>query len=726
MKEKDVDLPFSSYLQFHKPSKKTDKTELKVITKSKWEKSNKTVVSHPPLESSIIDYKGSSITASPLKLPTDKSDCKQIVEQVNYTNQCLKTISKRLETKLEDGIASCVLSPSKELEKPLINLPDCRSPVSLDNCQDDLKIENLLNKLTVKPEPSTPQLAVVTYRESSSQMTSSSDEIIKLQKQFTDQPKVQRLTTGPVSHTRNWYSRPTPVDIQYEENNLLNQFSVSSTKLYEWNIDGLSEHQILEKLNHMSMVASSYLTNTNLNQPQNVELLASAFTSILKAWWDKYLDHDSRKHITHAVQTDENKHGIHDGVNTLIHTIIKHFINKPTGIIEYDKLTYGDIVSTIQKEGLSMYIDMKINAKNNKKAKYELGNFCEQYGLPPVAPSRKKIKTEKITCFNCGKKRHYKSQCKIKQKISQLKISDSDKKQILAISSSDDSGDNVVITSDYHSPSSTDNPVKIGCTDTCCKEVNVLTQELPEEDLLIDDVASKQHYTKKLGQLFKTINIEYNQKIVEITPLTLLDHGLLRQLIFTDPEQTDIFTRKLAVSILNLFAKYGCLKAQVLIKSKLPEWTWIGNIIPAQHVMQISAQWPFSRIHLPIQLIEDEIPYPCSKPIRSQIRHHRAWSIATNLGENNHNTDHYLDNLNYLICEDHLQKIRSTEPIHEVPFIFHTQLTNLVTQYEEQLAKPCSSSSSSDDDYCPTPEAEECYNNWSSTKLLNLNNLLKD
>ncbi|KAI8543355.1 hypothetical protein RHMOL_Rhmol08G0210700 [Rhododendron molle] len=141
MKEKDVDLPFSSYLQFHKPSKKTDKTELKVITKSKWEKSNKTVVSHPPLESSIIDYKGSSITASPLKLPTDKSDCKQIVEQVNYTNQCLKTISKRLETKLEDGIASCVLSPSKELEKPLINLPDCRSPIfSSDDSGDDVVI----------------------------------------------------------------------------------------------------------------------------------------------------------------------------------------------------------------------------------------------------------------------------------------------------------------------------------------------------------------------------------------------------------------------------------------------------------------------------------------------------------------------------------------------------------------------------------------------------------
>ncbi|KAI8555216.1 hypothetical protein RHMOL_Rhmol05G0157700 [Rhododendron molle] len=530
VKNKNIKMKFFDYLDcVYKPQSLAKKVlpvqDVQVITKTEWVKTDNTTVntSRPPLDSILVNHKGTSIIAS--KLPTDKSDCEQIVEQVSYTNQCLKTTGKQLdkiETKLEDGTASCVPSPSKELEKPLINLPDRRSPISLDNRQDVLKIENLLNKLAVKPEPSTPQLAVVTYRESSSQMTSSSDEITELQKQFTDQPvhqNVQRLTTGPVSHTRNWYSRPTPVDIQYEENNLLNQFFVSSAKLYEWNID---EYQILEKLNYMA--ANSYLANTNPNQPQIVGLIASGFTSILKAWWDKYLDHDSRKHITHAVQTDENgipifenKHGIHDGVNTLIHTIIKHFISKPTGIIEYDKLTYGDIVSTIQKEGLRMYIDMKINAKNNKKAKYELGNFCEQYGLPHVAPSRKKKKIEKIaekpdfstvSCFNCGKKRHYKSQCKFKQKISQLKLSDSDKKQILAIFSSDDSGDDVVIASDYHSPSSTDNPVKIGCTDTCCKDINVLTQELPEEDLLIDDVASKQHYTKKLKQIQVTALID--------------------------------------------------------------------------------------------------------------------------------------------------------------------------------------------------------------------------
>ena len=63
--------------------------------------------------------------------------------------------------------------------------------------------------------------------------------------------------------------------------------------------------------------------------------------------------------------------------------------------IDYDSLTYGDILSTIKKLGINMCNDEKLlqhQLKNKKKAKYEMGNFCEQYGLPPLAPSRQKEK----------------------------------------------------------------------------------------------------------------------------------------------------------------------------------------------------------------------------------------------------------------------------------------------------------------------------------------------
>ena len=63
--------------------------------------------------------------------------------------------------------------------------------------------------------------------------------------------------------------------------------------------------------------------------------------------------------------------------------------------IDYDNLTYVDIFSAIKKLGINMCNDeklLKYQLQNKKKAKYEMGNFCEQYGLPPILLSGKKGK----------------------------------------------------------------------------------------------------------------------------------------------------------------------------------------------------------------------------------------------------------------------------------------------------------------------------------------------
>jgi hypothetical protein len=113
-----------------------------------------------------------------------------------------------------------------------------------------------------------------------------------------------------------------------------------------------------------------------------------------------------------------------------------------------------------------MCSDMKISNqanKDKKKAKYEMGNFCEQYGLPSVAPSKKHKKSHKHKehkdysrtfkrfkkrdfepneyykkdrqkpkqrifknrsgCYKCGKPSHFAKDCKVKNIIKQLKIS---------------------------------------------------------------------------------------------------------------------------------------------------------------------------------------------------------------------------------------------------------------------------------------------------------------
>ena len=63
--------------------------------------------------------------------------------------------------------------------------------------------------------------------------------------------------------------------------------------------------------------------------------------------------------------------------------------------IDYDSLTYGDILSTIKKHGINLCNDEKLlkhRLKNQRKAKYKMGNFYEQYGLPLIAPSKQKGK----------------------------------------------------------------------------------------------------------------------------------------------------------------------------------------------------------------------------------------------------------------------------------------------------------------------------------------------
>jgi hypothetical protein len=157
------------------------------------------------------------------------------------------------------------------------------------------------------------------------------------------EPKVQRIydKSKTVGFTKNWYSIPTPPDLQFEERFLQTQFSVSSDKIYEWSIDGLSEQELLNKMNHMSMVANAYDTNQNLSQCEIVDLLATGFSRTLHSWWDKHLTEETREGIRKAIKKDDDGFPIFnekvgmgepDCVNTLIYFIIKHFISAPSNI----------------------------------------------------------------------------------------------------------------------------------------------------------------------------------------------------------------------------------------------------------------------------------------------------------------------------------------------------------------------------------------------------------
>ena len=163
-----------------------------------------------------------------------------------------------------------------------------------------------------------------------------------------------------MSFTKNWYSRPTPPDMQFEERSFQTQFFVSADKLYEWNIDGLSEQEIINKMGHMSMVGIAYQNNHDLDQPEIVNLLVTGFFGTLHGWWDSYLTEEYRDSIKHVVKKNDEGfpifdesigRGIPNGVNTLIYTILKYFIGTPSNISS----RVSDLLNNLKCPNMSDY-----------------------------------------------------------------------------------------------------------------------------------------------------------------------------------------------------------------------------------------------------------------------------------------------------------------------------------------------------------------------------------
>ncbi|KAG7941967.1 hypothetical protein I3843_16G075600 [Carya illinoinensis] len=307
---------------------------------------------HPPLETILVSVKGKEVKASPFKISDP--------EQNNFVNQTLHTIDQqldRIEDKVEKPVFEKPASTSlKMIEKPLIVLLEDRSKIHFGETSIMARLDQMLAEVKQeKPSVSAidrnspgvnfdDSFSVHTWNNSDDDVSLSDNSLVQkinlLEKEFqglqVEKPELARIYSRdikPIGLTKNWYSRPTPPDLQYEERGFHSQFSVSADQMYEWNIDGFSEQEILNTLNRMSMVAI-------------VDILTSGFSGMLHAWWDKHLTVEDRETIRTAIKrdgdglpildTEENRregtHGSPDGVNTLIYTIVKHFVGTPSNI----------------------------------------------------------------------------------------------------------------------------------------------------------------------------------------------------------------------------------------------------------------------------------------------------------------------------------------------------------------------------------------------------------
>ena len=300
---------------------------------------------------------------------------------------------------------------------------------------------------------------------------------------------------------------------------------------------------------------------------------------------------------------------------------VKETLSTPLGVIDCDDLTYGDISSTIRSEWIKLCRDLKIQSSKSK-AKYEVGNFCTQYGLPSVVPKRKSKFREKSSsekpyrkktsakyyrkqkfkaddffkkgqskstskpiskasgkCFNCGKRGHFRTECKQKAKalINTLVGDQPSKIEIFRLleldsessSSSSDHEIHQVYQSSSEpsraSSSSSSGPdIGMACKDSCCRNkiINVLSKH---EELILDlieQIKDPIRKAQRLSDFHKTLVKEPSKPELRILePKVDLEKIYNR---FTKSKK-DVTVNDLQIEIKNTNSKVRTLEQELTI-----------------------------------------------------------------------------------------------------------------------------------------------------------------
>ena len=144
----------------------------------------------------------------------------------------------------------------------------------------------------------------------------------------------------------------------------------NDTFIYEWNIDGLSKHEIIHVLRQMTMATTTYLIDND--DPNAAQLLISRFSKTLRSC------DGERKFL----QTSTNDEGEQNAVHRIIYAITKHFIGDPRILQERS----SKILQNIRCRTLSdfkWYHDVflsNVMIRDDARAPYWKEKFL--YGLP--------------------------------------------------------------------------------------------------------------------------------------------------------------------------------------------------------------------------------------------------------------------------------------------------------------------------------------------------------
>ncbi|KAG5017256.1 hypothetical protein JHK82_022880 [Glycine max] len=336
--------------------------------------------------------------------------------------------------------------------------------------------------------------------------------------------------------------------------------SFSANNIYEWNIDAQTEYNIMNTLQHMTMVATAYQTSHECSEETIIDILVARFSGQLKGCAIK-------TDLNEKVITNDDDKEIPDAVSTLIFTIAQDFIGDPSlwkdrsaellsnlkcktladfrwykdtfltrvytredsqqpfwkekflaglprslrdkvrdkirsqsvnGDIPYESLSYGQLISYVQKVALTRFPKKRYSHKPSTSKEIE--------------NPRQKSKL-KITCYNCEKQGHISKYCMLKKKLRNLNLEPDIEEKInnLLIETSEEetetsssvlSDENLNIIQQDDQLASTDDD----------GQINTLTRE---QDLLfeaINSIPDPQEKKVFLEKLKKTLEVKPKQK----------------------------------------------------------------------------------------------------------------------------------------------------------------------------------------------------------------------
>ncbi|KAH9768677.1 hypothetical protein KPL71_011689 [Citrus sinensis] len=417
---------------------------------------------HPPLRSITIDHGESplEIKASPYKIHKDpETDLDSIIQQNNFSKPV--TSKSDSDKKLKEPIFK-PFQVSKTSQK-LVHESKSDFAKAIREQLDRIEAASSSSS-KVQIAPDSAQSSKIGVLEQDSMSIASSDVDA-----FTEEPvpKANKIHWELALHTVK-----SPPDLAIDNRpSALNQSRFNASSIYEWNIDGMSEYNILGLLQQMTMAANAYKTQLGTSDKAIAEILIAGFTGQLKG--------EKVKNSIKALYDNR---------------------------IPYDELAYGELVSFINKEGLKICQDLKLQKQLKwelRKSKQELGSFCKQFNYDPFKSSTSK---------DCNG--HTAKFCRMSRKLHELGLDEELFSKIapLLVESSDSessmSGDSEplqideLIDSDTSVTSDGDSD-----TDSYLKKINVLTKEQKTFLELVKHISDPTLQKEYLDKLLKTLDL---------------------------------------------------------------------------------------------------------------------------------------------------------------------------------------------------------------------------